>query len=68
MFFAAANEYTAAGNYVVTWAFNWTPAVDDWRAAVVDALGKYSTGTGDWAAVQTAFVEGWATQYAKDHN
>ena len=68
VFFAAANEYTAAGNYVVTWAFNWTPAVDDWRAAVVDALGKYSTGTGDWAAVQTAFVEGWATQYAKDHN
>ncbi len=63
VFFAQANEYTANGNYVVTWAFNYTPAVNDWRAAVVDALGQYTGGTGDWSAVQTAFVEGWATQY-----
>mgnify|MGYP000458968758 FL=1 len=25
VFFADANAYTAAGNYIVTWAFNWTP-------------------------------------------
>ena len=60
-------KYTAEGNYVVTWAFNWTPAVDDWRAAVVDALTQYTAGTGDWSAVETAFVQGWATQYAKEN-
>ena len=67
VFFAAANEYVANGNYTVTWAFNWTPAVDDWRAAVVDALSQYTTGTGDWSTVETAFVQGWATQYANEH-
>ena len=66
VFFAQANDYTANGNYVVTWAFNYTPAVDDWRAAVVDALGQYTAGTGDWSTVETAFVEGWATQYANE--
>lgn len=67
VFFAAANEYVANGNCTVTWAFNWTPAVDDWRAAVVDALSQYTTGTGDWSTVETAFVQGWATQYANEH-
>ena len=67
VFFQDANKYTADGKYVVTWAFNWTPAVDDWRAAVVDALTQYTAGTGDWSAVETAFVQGWATLYAKDN-
>ncbi len=67
VFFQDANKYTADGNYVVTWAFNWTPAVDDWRAAVVDALTQYTAGTGDWEAVKTAFVQGWANQYAKEN-
>ena len=67
VFFADANALVAAGNYTVTWAFNWTPAVDDWRASVVDALTQYTAGTGDWSAVETAFVDGWATCYAKDH-
>ena len=67
VFFQDANRYTAEGNYVVTWAFNWTPAVDDWRAAVVSALTQYTAGTGDWEAVKTAFVEGWAAQYAKEN-
>lgn len=67
VFFAAANDYTANGNYVVTWAFNYTPNVDDWRAGVVSALTAYSSGNGDWAGVETAFVEGWATQYQKQN-
>ena len=67
VFFQDADRYIAEGNYVVTWAFNWTPAVDDWRAAVVDALTQYTAGTGDWEAVKTAFVQGWATQYAKEN-
>ena len=63
VFFADANELIAKGNYTVTWAFNHTPNVDGWRAGVVDALAAYSAGTGDWAAVETAFVAGWANHY-----
>ena len=60
-------DYTANGNYVVTWVFNWTPAVDDWRAGVVDALTQYTVNGGSWDNVKTAFVDGWATQYAKEN-
>ena len=66
-FSALANEYVANGSYPVTWAFNYTPAVNDWRAAVVDALSKYTAGNGSWDDVKTAFVEGWATQYANEN-
>ena len=66
VFFAQANDYIAKGNYVVTWAFNYTPAVEDWRAGVVDALSKYGAG-GSWDDVKTAFVDGWAAQYAAEH-
>ena len=68
VFFAQANKYIEEGNYVVTWAFNYTPAVDDWRAGVVDALSQYTAGKGEWDAVKTAFVDGWATQYANENN
>ncbi len=67
VFCAAAQALEEAGNYTVTWAFNYTPAVDDWRAAVVDAMGQYTAGTGEWDAVKSAFVDGWAEQYANDH-
>lgn len=66
VFFAQANDYIAKGNYVVTWAFNYTPAVEDWRAGVVDALSKYVAG-GSWDDVKTAFVDGWAAQYTAEH-
>ena len=64
VFFADANAYTTAGNYIVTWDFNWTPAVNDWRAGVVDALTQYTVNGGSWDDVKTAFVDGWATEYA----
>ncbi len=64
VFFNDANAYIANGNYTVTWAFNYTPNVDTWRAGVVAALTQYSAGTGSWDDVVTAFVQGWATQYA----
>lgn len=65
VFFAAANDYTAAGNYVVTWAFNHTPNVDNWRATLVTALAAYSADQSDanWAKVTEAFVDGWAYEY-----
>ncbi len=61
-FFADGNALLAAGNYNVDWTFNYTPNVDDWRAAVVNAMVQYCSG-GSWDAVKTAFVDGWATQY-----
>jgi len=64
VFFNDANQYIADGKYVVSWAFNYTPNVDTWRAGVVAALTQYSAGTGSWDDVVTAFVQGWATQYA----
>lgn len=57
------NDYVAKGNYNVAWAFNYTPNVDTWRANLVDALASYSAGTGEWSAVEKAFVQGWADQY-----
>ncbi len=63
VFFNDANRYIAEGKYVVSWAFNYTPNVDTWRAAVVAAMTQYSAG-GSWDDVVTAFVQGWATQYA----
>lgn len=65
VFFKAANEYIENGNYVVSWAFNYTPNVDDWRATVVSALLQYSSNGGSWDNVKTAYVDGWATQYQK---
>jgi len=64
VFFNDANKALADGKYVVTWAFNFTPNVDNWRAGVVAALTQYSAGSGSWDDVVSAFVTGWATQYA----
>lgn len=63
VFFQNAADCLKDGKYSVAWAFNYTPNVDEWRAGVVDALTKYCNG-GDWKDVETAFVNGWATQYA----
>jgi raffinose/stachyose/melibiose transport system substrate-binding protein len=63
VFFTAANAYIEDGNYVVTWAFNHTPNVDEWRSGMVSALLQYSANDGSWKDVETAFVEGWKTQY-----
>ncbi len=63
VFFNDANAYIANGNYVVSWAFNYTPNVDNWRAGVVAAMTQYSAGTGAWDDVVSAFVDGWAVEY-----
>ena len=65
VFFNDANAYMADGKYTVTWAFNYTPNVDSWRATVVSALAAYSADQSDanWDAVKTACVDGWAYEY-----
>ena len=69
VFLAQANQYTADGKYVMTWAFNYTPNVDNWRAGMVSAMNQYDADqtAANWETVKTAFVQGWATQYAKEN-
>ena len=66
-FLAAADKYTSEGCYVMDWATNYQPNVDDYRAAAVSALNQYNANPSDstWAQVVTAFVDGWAVQYQK---
>lgn len=63
VFFNNANEGIAEGKEVVKWVFGYTPNVDNWRAGVVAALTQYTVGNGSWQDVETAFVNGWATEY-----
>lgn len=69
VFLDAANAYSNSGKYVMTWAFNYTPNVDDWRAGLVSAMNIYDADQSDanWEKVKTAFVQGWATQYKNTH-
>ena len=69
VFLDAANAYSNSGKYVMTWAFNYTPNVDDWRAGLVSAMNIYDADQTDanWENVKTAFVQGWATQYKNTH-
>ena len=62
VFFQYAAKYINEGKYTVTWAFNYTPNVNDWRATVVAAMNQYDNG-GSWDDVVTAFVAGWSAQY-----
>ena len=64
-FIVDGNALLAEGKYPVTWAFNYTPNVDSWRATVVTALATYSADQTDanWAKVVEAFVDGWAIEY-----
>ena len=57
------------GCYSVTWAFNDTPNVDSYRATLVTALAAYSANPTDdnWANVVSAYVDGWAIEYAVVH-
>ena len=65
-FLAIANEYSAKGNYVMPWVTNFQPNVDAYRDGLVSALNQYDADPSDanWAQVVTAFVDGWAVQYA----
>ena len=54
---------TAEGKTPVSWNFPTMPS-EEWKNGVGSALTAYAAGTGDWDAVVTAFVDGWASEYA----
>ena len=58
-----ANDYVSAGKTSVKWTFTTMPS-ENWKDGVGSALLEYAQGTGDWDAVVTAFVDGWASEYA----
>ena len=60
-----ANQYVADGKTPVSWNFSTMPS-EDWKNGVGSALTTYAAGQTDanWAAVVTAFVDGWATESA----
>ncbi len=66
----AGSALLSNGNYAVTWAFNYTPNVDSWRATLVTALAAYSADQSDasWEGVVSAFVDGWAYEYGVENN
>ena len=61
LFVKADKEMTAAGKTPVSWNFTTMPS-EQWKNDVGSALTAYAAGTGDWEAVKTAFVDGWAKE------
>jgi raffinose/stachyose/melibiose transport system substrate-binding protein len=57
-----ADAYIADGKTAVSWNFASIPS-ETWKDNVGAALTEYAQGTGDWSAVESAFVDGWATEY-----
>ena len=41
---------------------------EEWKNGVGSALLEYAQGTGNWDGVVTAFVDGWASEYAAANN
>ena len=59
----AAREDLAQGRTPVSWTFPTMPS-ETWKNDVGAALLEYAQGTREWSAVETAFVDGWAREYA----
>ncbi len=59
----ANEEYNEVGKTPVSWNFTTMPS-ENWKNNVGSALLEYAQGTGDWDGVVSAFVDGWATEYA----
>ena len=62
---AIANDYVAAGKTSVDWCFSTMPS-EEWKNGLGQALTAYAADETDanWDAVVSAFVDGWATEYA----
>lgn len=59
--------YTEAGKTPVSWNFTTMPS-EEWKNGVGSALTAYAAGTGSWDDVVSAFVDGWASEYAAANN
>ena len=62
----AAVEDQKSGKTLVSWNFTMMPS-EEWKNQLGNAMLEYAQGTGDWNAVKTAFVDGWASEYSASH-
>lgn len=62
----AAVEDQKSGKTQVSWNFTMMPS-EEWKNQLGNAMLEYAQGTGDWNAVKTAFVDGWASEYSASH-
>ena len=65
LFAKLANAYIADGKTPVSWNFMTMPS-EEWKNMVGQALTAYAADQTDanWDAVVSAFVDGWASEYA----
>ena len=65
LFVKLANAYIADGKTPVSWNFTTMPS-EEWKNMVGQALTAYAADQTDanWDAVVSAFVDGWASEYA----
>jgi len=61
------DRYLSEGKESLAWSYLATPNAESWRAWVVEALMAYTDGSGDWADVKSAFVDGWEIQWKAVH-
>lgn len=54
-------EWSKSGKTSVSWSFNYMPS-QTFKDDLGGALLEYAQGTGDWDAVESAFVDGWAKE------
>ena len=59
----AANAYIDEGRQPVGWTFTTMPS-ETWKNNLGSAMLEYAQGTGDWAQVEKAFVDGWKAEAA----
>ena len=62
----AAVEDQKSGKTQVSWNFTMMPS-EEWKNKIGQALLEYAQGTGNWDAVKTTFVDGWASEYEASH-
>ncbi|WP_371031415.1 ABC transporter substrate-binding protein [Pseudoclavibacter sp. JSM 162008] len=62
-FVQADTAYQEAGKTPVSWNFATMPS-EEWKNGLGQAMLGYAQGTGEWDDVVTAFVDGWASEYA----
>lgn len=65
LFVKTDQEMTAAGKTPISWNFTTMPS-EEWKNGVGQALTAYAADQTDanWDGVVSAFVDGWATEYA----
>ena len=65
LFVKQDTAYTAEGKNPVSWNFTTMPS-EEWKNGVGTALTQYAADQTDanWANVVSAFVDGWASEYA----